>query len=375
MKKRISVDITLRTIVDGGYQNKKSIWLPTTKQELEKIMSDKDFEESANLITEVYMPLCDNVKFKDGSGLTELNLLAEKIDSLNDNNRNLLYSILSSKKDYFSNENAKITPHNICSLIDNLHNYRLHNIAEDLTFDKILKCSTNYLDQAIEYIGTEDSYVNNYEKYKEYEIPYDNQFLRLTIQSLEKVNKIETLTFPLNGDDYSFVANLSDNTEFKINSVYAEFEPYVNFNVNKKELLELNDFASEYYDGFGLQQTKFNALYEYYNERLSSVEGITFDEYENIYENISNYEIRDRTGFQEMLVEKYCEFNNISKEIKELIDEERLFEKLFENEPIYITNEGLYVYNKAYLIDLLEQYNQSETQDRNEEQGYEGLEM
>lgn len=358
-----------------------NIELPTTKIKLSEILEDEVFEHSEDYIQFGIIHGYEGLNFRKGLNLNDYNLLAEKLNNLDQSKRELLYSILDCKFSYID-KNYNISTKNICSLIDNLHNFKLHNNKTGLNFDDMMKVSTDECTiVALEYIGTEKSYVNNYAKYDTYEMPYHDDYIKL-ILSNGKDNIEKVLMFPLEKNDLEWVENMDCDLSFEIKRMDSNISLFAKFKVDKEDLLKLNDFAITYFDSFEITQRKFDALYEYYDEFLTQKEnGLPFDTYFEILDEIKNYHICNYENFTKEIVNRYCELNNISKGTKSFIDKDLMFEDIFEVEPLYTTNKNMCVYNKDDLDNLFKEKNlinnknESEEQQSEQEQEYEGMEM
>ncbi len=248
--------------------------LPTTRNKLSELLSDEAFERSEAYIQYATINGYEGLHFKKELNLNEFNLLAEKLNSLDTNQTRLLHSILDCKFAYLDKNFEHTSTQNICSLIDNLHNFKLHENKSLLDFDQMMRISTHESTKvAVEYIGTADSYVNNYDEYETYEMPYHDDFIKLTLLN-EEDNSERTLIFPLESDELEWVENMDCDFNLKIKSIESNLNLYATFEAGKEDLLELNDFSITYFDSFELTQLKFNALYEYYDEFLMQREDV-----------------------------------------------------------------------------------------------------
>lgn len=363
MKNRIKLSLKSPQPID--------IYLPSCKEKLGEIIDDTDFKINNIFIDEPEIIGYSDIRFSYGSTIHEYNLLAEKLDKLSDDQRELLYSVLDTRRDNFSQLVVNITPQNICSIIDNLHNFRLHENKNSIGFDKLLRCASNEINnRVVEYIGTENSYINNYEEYEKYEMPLNYDYIEVTLAEVDNADYKVTLKFPLNDEtNIKWVEEMGDR-KFEILEFESKFKPYIKFDVGKEELSKLNDFATMYFDKFEISQKRFIALFEYYDDMISQeIQGISFDEYFEIYDKLDEFEIWGREGFKNTLVEKFCEFNKIRPESKSFIDGEKLFNELFECEPIYVTEKDMYVYRKDFIVDLLERQKDG-TLNQNEENSF-----
>lgn len=356
------------------------IHLPITRNKLGDLLSDEAFEQSQAYIQYATINGYEGLHFKKEINLNEFNLLAEKLNGLDTNQTRLLHSILDCKFAYLDKNFEHTSTQNICSLIDNLHNFKLHEDKSLLDFDQMMRISTHESTKvAVEYIGTADSYVNNYAEYEAYEMPYHDDFIKVILLN-EGDNSERTLKFPLEKDELEWVENMDCDLNFRIKKIESNLNLYASFKVGKEELQELNDFAITYFDSFELTQTKFNALYQYYDEFLmQKIYGLEFDKYFEILDKIKDYYICNNDHFKSEVVDRYCELNNIPKEAKSFIDEDKIFEQLFEDTPLYLINKTMYVYHKADLDSLFEEKNlinmKNEVNEVEQEQEFDGMEM
>lgn len=366
--------------------NIPDLHLPITKIDLSEALYDceleymEGYENITNNIQFCKILGYNNLNFKKNISLNQFNQLAEKLQNLDDGQKGLLYSILDCKFNYLNKNYEDISPQNICSLIDNLHNFKMHNDKNLLDFDQMMRISTHESTRvAIEYIGTENTYVNNYAEYETYEMPVHDDFIRVTLLN-KKDNTERTLVFPLEDDDLEWVENMDNDLSLKIKNIISNLDLYASFKVTKEDLQELNDFAITYFDRFELTQNKFKVLYEYYDEFLMQSEnGITFDKYFEILDSLKDYHIYNHNYFKVVMVDRYCELNNISDEAKNFIDRDKMFQQIFDDTPIYLTFNNMYIYHKEELDLLFEEKNLINVKNKNiekhQEQEFNGVEM
>lgn len=79
------------------------------------------------------------------------------------------------------------------------------------------------------------------------------------------------------------------------------------------------------------------------------------------------------------MVDRYCELNNIPEEAKNFIDRDKIFEQLFDDTPIYLTFNNMYIYHNEELDLLFEEKNliivKNKNEEEHQEQEYDGMEM
>lgn len=338
---------------------KNSIELPITKKDISRLMYDNSFLENDFNISNVEVLGVKFDRLANNKDIVGFNLLAEKMEMLKKEELDKFRAVLNSKNVFIKQKLIKVDAIELCKVIDNLGCYKLHTSSQNLSAEQLVNCEriTNVgtLEKVGEYENIDNSYI-----YNNYEMPEDEPVIELNIR--EFINEenygreMYLVEFPLRNmikNDFDFINSLDENKQYKItNSYYYNLDIYINYCVNKENLLEFNEFTQKFIKLDEFTKNKFKSVYAMYIwESDGKFEnGVPINELNEISKNIDKFEFFKYEDIKELTVNAYLTEQGIDREFRQYVNYDKLFNEVVIETDFYKNNINA-KQNTLYFVD------------------------